>query len=147
MNLITSIKNVFHPKLYSESLEVDGTFKLCLVKGKYISRHVLAVFELIDDQDISLQVENARSLIKKATNAIWFFREVGVYIVFTCKTAPSNLDGVELPVDQAGVNAVIIQGVHIIGDSGYHKFNHTNWFGIAVGGTHEIANKLEAIST
>ena len=147
MNLIENIKNAFHPKLYRQSLNVEGSFKLCLLKGIFISRYVLAVFELADDQCIKLQVESARKSIREATNAMWFFREVGVYLVFTCETEPMHLNDVELPIDKAGTNAVIVQGIHIIGPSDYHKFNHTSWFGRAVGGTSEIANRLKAIST
>tara|TARA_B100000768_G_C10938292_1_gene232575 strand:- start:58 stop:501 length:444 start_codon:yes stop_codon:yes gene_type:complete len=147
MNLIESIRNTFHPEHYKQEIKAEGSCKLCLQKGRFISRYVLAVFELNNDQSLELQIKNARDCIKKATNAIWFFREVGAYIIFTCDTETGNLNIEDIPVDKTGVNAVIVQGVHIIGSGGYHKYNHTEWFGRTLGGTKEVASRLEAIST
>jgi len=141
VNIVNNIENSFYPDIYSQSLPTNADLSLCLLKKTKLARYVLAATDYDSDLDIKIQIANARKSIKKQTSAMWLLKEVGAYIVFVCDELPDLADS-ELEIDRTGFHAVIVQGVHLISNSGAHLFNHSKWLNKSFGGTEGIASRL-----
>ena len=107
-----------------------------------MDRYTLAVFKYNKNLDLTVQIANARAIVRKQTKALWLVREIGAYIVFVCDELP-GLSASQLEIDREGFHAVIIHGVHLISKSGEHLYNHTKWLNKSFGGTESIAKRLE----
>ncbi len=147
MKIANKIKDSFYPDEYATSLNVSNELELCLIKKKALARYCIALVAFDDDVDVKKQVLNARRLIRKCTSALWLVREVGVYIIFHTKNKIPNISSSDLPVDQTGFHAVIIQGVHVIGNNyKEHLFNHAKWFEHCFGGSEKITSKIKELT-
>lgn len=141
---VSKVKDSFFPEEYAESLETFNELELCLVKKKAIARYCIAVLPFDSKLSMEKQISNARKLIRKNTNAFWLISEIGAYIIFHTPNKVPGMDSLELPVDKTGLHAVIVQGVHVIGnDYKKHIFNHSRWFEHAFGKTEYIMAKLK----
>jgi len=141
VNIIKNIENSFYPEVYSQLLPINSDLNLCLLKKNGLAKYVLAVQDFDPDVDVSTQIENARKSIKQQASAMWLIKEVGAYIVFFCDKLPDLVES-QLEIDSTGFHAVIVQGVHLISESGEHLFNHSKWLNKSFGGTEFIASKL-----
>ena len=74
---------------------------------------------------------------------MWFFKEVGAYLVFIANQVPEHIKSDDLIVDLTGLHSVIIQGVHIITHEGDQLYNHSKWLNHAFGGANQITDKLQ----
>jgi len=146
LEVIDRIRKIFYPELYSKEIAPENRMKLCLVTGRGIGRYCLAVFEYDKGQSVELQVNDARTCIRKATRSFWLFRELGAYVVFVSSEPVKRLFSEQLSVDTIGFHAVILQGVHIIAPN-TQIYNHSKWSSHTFGGAKEIAGKLSAVHT
>lgn len=109
------------------------------IKASGFSRYCFAALNLDTNMTLEQQVESARELIQQTTKALWFFREIGAYIVFHTDASDIHYHSEQLPIDRTGLHAVIVQGVHIIGQDNLHIFNHSKWLNHTFGKAHLIS--------
>ena len=146
MNFIERLEKSLIPDYYEESLEVEGPIQMLLLKKKNIARYVLVVKSIPQTEDLDREITKIRNEVRKLTNALWMIKEVGVYVVFRLEVLP-NIAPKNLNIDRTGFHAVIIQGIHLISDSGEHLFNYSKWLHHSFGGTAGIAEMIESIET
>lgn len=144
MSDLSEIKNSFLPDFYQKEIQTSHD-DLCLIRRNGFGRYCLYVTRFNPSIDVREQIDIARSAVRKLTKAFYIFAEVGVYIVFKCPKPP-RVKETELEVDLSGFHAVIVQGVHIMPDSGKHTFKHSKWFNRTFGGADKIAPMLQDIA-
>lgn len=88
MDLAKRLKGIFHPGLYPEILKDDGDSGFTLQKVDLPARYVIHVQRFDATLPITIQIQNARTLICKRSGALWLLKEVGACIAFTCDELP-----------------------------------------------------------
>lgn len=134
--IIEYLKNKLIPKFYIsfESVEAKNFFAVFKSKDLIISRYLLALsyiqpgFSLID------QIELIRSEIKSKYRAFWFFREIGLHIIFISNSSDVVKQFEDVKPDKFGNHAVIFQGVHLVNIESNTVFaSHSSWGDIKFG--------------
>ncbi|MCU4677716.1 hypothetical protein N7931_19080 [Catenovulum sp. 2E275] len=144
MSVASQIEKLFCPSVYEKVIPTTEDIDLCLFKKQGAGKYVLVVVQYDSKLSMSLQIKKVRQYVQRLTKALWLVNEIGAYVVF----AGANFIGnsLELTIDKTGFHAVIIQGVHIINESGEHIYNHSKWFNHVFGGATNIATELRAIA-
>lgn len=146
MTIINEIEKQFLVSCYRKKIDTDDDIELLLIRGRLISRYCLAVFRYDPSVAIFNQIESARQVVKKYTKAIWFFREVGAYLVFVSEESENDIQEEDLSVDLSGLHSVIIQGTHVMMPGSRNVFKHSKWLNYTFGGANLIANELTEIN-
>lgn len=145
MILNTKIKQFLYPQYYPVLLPDKGMRGQTLLRGQGLARYVVHIQEFECDVDISNQVNLARDTIFKRSRALWLFKEVGACIVFTCKHLPA-IHAKELVVDRTGFHAVIVQGIHLVAETGENTYNQSKWFNRTFGKSGDVLDALQRVA-
>ena len=145
VTLNSKIKQLLYPQNYPVLLPDKGMPGQTLLRGQGLARYVVHIQEFETDIDISNQVNIARNTICKRSRALWLFKEVGACIVFTCKKFPT-VHSEDLVVDRTGFHAVIVQGIHLIAETGEHTYNQSKWFNRTFGKSGDVLEALQSVS-
>ena len=145
VTLNTKIKQLLYPQNYPVVLPDKGMPGQTLLRGQGLARYVVHIQEFETGIDISNQVDLARDTIFKRSRALWLFKEVGACIVFTCKELPT-VKKEELVVDRTGFHAVIVQGIHLVAETGEHSYNQSKWFHRTFGKSGDLLEALQRVA-
>ena len=141
MSFNSKIKNSLYPSIYPKYLPDLGLHGVTLIRRQGIARYAVHIDAFNPDLSIATQIQAARKIIRKRTNAFWLFKEVGASIVLSSKFLP-DLDTRSLAIDRTGFHAVIVQGVHIISESGEQQYNQSEWLNQTFGKSMDIAQVI-----
>ena len=145
MSLNEKILTQFYPDDYPDLLPEKDLAGITVLKKLSPARYVIHVQEFDPNINVTEQIRLAKKIITKRCRALWLIREVGACIIFTCNKLPSVAKE-DLVVDKTGFHAVIVQGVHLISESGKQVYNQSQWFDRTFGKSSDVVKALRDVA-
>lgn len=139
------LKARLYPMPYTDEIisTAEFDFFICRNSGMPGGKYAFA-FKEITSRPLRDQFLEARANAQRLTKAMWFFREVGLYLVL-CGSETLWEDQVNsFPANQTGLHNIIVQAVHFTDPQTQRShLNKSSWGCLEFGGVGSISDIVE----
>ncbi len=103
------------------------------------ARYVLA-FRQLENEIGPAEFQDLRRRLQKATQAMWLFREVGLYLILCGKKELWENQTKRVAADKTGLHGVIVNAVHFVDpESRQDHLSTSSWGSLEFGDVRRIA--------